>query len=490
MGRGIAQVAAQSGFQVQIWDEQPPVQQAARESIDKNLNREVEKQRLDADQLQPVLGRLSFVEDLEQLKQADIIIEAVREDVETKLGLFRKLEAGLGENVILATNTSSLSVTELSQALARPQRFAGLHFFNPVPRMKLVEIVSGLDTSAEVLDLLESFSRQIGKVPIRVKDSPGFLVNHAGRGYGPEALRILADHISQPWDIDRIMKDLPGFKMGPFELMDLVGLDVAHPVMEQIYNQFYQDPLYGPNVLAQTQMMSGRLGLKTGKGWYTYDKGRAVIPPEKSFAEASPRVWISPQEPELSQNLRACLTPLGTEFDDGAEPAAGSVCLVTPIGADATSTALEQNLDPARTVAVDMLFPIGRRWVLMAPPTVDRDRLDAVAGLFSRDKTPVTVIGDSPGFVAQRIVAQIINIACNIAEKNIGAPADIDVAVKLGLNYPHGPLEWGDLLGPERILRILQSLYDFYNISTYRPSPWLKRRVALGVSLLTTNYDV
>ncbi|MGI9379726.1 MAG: 3-hydroxyacyl-CoA dehydrogenase NAD-binding domain-containing protein, partial [Methyloligellaceae bacterium] len=300
MGRGIAQVAAQSGFQVLIWDELPQALQSARETIDKNLNREVEKSRLDADQVKSIQNRLQFVSGIEELKQADLIIEAIREDVRIKHALLKELETGLGKDVILLTNTSSLSVTELAQALEHRHRFAGLHFFNPVPSMKLVEIISSLDTSAEVLEKLENFSRQIGKVPIRVPDSPGFLVNHAGRGYGPEALRILADHIARPADIDRIMKDLPGFRMGPFELMDLVGLDVAHPVMEQIYNQFYQDPLYGPNVLAQTQMMAGRLGRKTGRGWYEYRQGKAVFPPEKSFpgkSGASPRVWISPAEP-------------------------------------------------------------------------------------------------------------------------------------------------------------------------------------------------
>ncbi|MGI9379302.1 MAG: 3-hydroxyacyl-CoA dehydrogenase family protein, partial [Methyloligellaceae bacterium] len=235
------------------------------------------------------------------------------------------------------------------------------------------------------------------------------------------------------------------------------------------------------------------LGRKTGRGWYEYRQGKAVFPPEKSFpgkSGASPRVWISPAEPELAENLQDVLAALGADFDDGPEPHAESVCLVTPIGADATGTALEQNLDPARTIAVDMLFPADRRRVLMAPPAIDRDKLNAVAGLLSRGKTPVTLIGDSPGFVAQRILTQIINIACNIAEKGIGKPTEIDSAVKLGLGYPRGPLEWGDHLGPERVLRILQSLFDFYKIATYRPSPWLQRRAALGVSLLTTGYEV
>src|SRR6266581_3778672 len=247
-----------------------------------------------------------------------------------------------------------------------------------------------------------------GHKPVRAKDTPGFIVNHAGRGYGTEALRILGEGIAEFHEVDRILRDCAGFRLGPFELFDLTGLDVSHPVMESIYRQYYEEPRYRPSPLTGQRVAAGLLGRKSGTGFYRYENGRQEEIPEPPAPAAKPtRVWISPID--LGVELSKCVANLDVEIDGDRRPGRESLCLVAPI----------------------------------------------------------------------------VNIACDIAQQRIASPADIDLAVTLGLGYPQGPLAWGDAIGGGTILGILEGLHDFYQDPRYRPSPWLKRRAMLGVSLLS-----
>jgi len=327
-------------------------------------------------------------------------------------------------------------------------------------------------------DALSGLARRFGHTPVRCKDTPGFVVNHAGRAYVPEALRLLAEGIADFATIDRILVDAAGFRLGPFGLMDLVGLDVAHAVMKSMYDQYFQEPKYRPSFLAEPRVAAGLLGRKTGRGWYEYDKdGVAAKIPEPRAPSALPRaVWAESE-------LREFLTGLGARLEH--KPSSETVCFIAPLGTDATTTALAQGLDPARTVAVDPLFGFSKRRTLMKTPATTKETIEAAHALLGSDGVPVSVINDSPGFVAQRVVAHIVNIGCDIVQMRIAAPEDLDRAVTLGLGYPRGPLAMGDTLGPKRILAILHQLHDFYGDPRYRPSPWLKRRAAIGASLLT-----
>lgn len=474
MGRGIAQVLAQCGVRTLVYDAQPGAAEKARQSIAGALARMAEKGRLSDPQ--GVLRRIEIVASPEALAPCQVVVEAIVEDLSAKKALFGGLEKVVQASCILASNTSSLSVTAMAAACKRPGRVAGYHFFNPVPVMKIVEVVDGVLTEPWVGEALAGLARRFGHSPIRCKDTPGFVVNHAGRAFVPEALRILSEGIAEPATIDRILVDAAGFRLGPFGLMDLVGMDVNHAVMKSLYQQYFEEPKYKPSFLVEPRVAAGLLGRKTQRGWFEYGP-ELTMPPEPPAPAAMPRsVWAE-------ASLRELLSSLKVEIVNSASHA--QVCFVAPLGRDATSTALEQKLDPARTVAVDPLFGFAKRRTLMVTPVTKNEVRDQAHALLASDGVPVSPIHDSPGFVAQRVVAHIVNVGCDIAQMRIAAPEDLDRAVMLGLGYPKGPLAMGDALGPRRILEVLRAMHDLYQEPRYRPSPWLRRRAELGVSLTT-----
>jgi 3-hydroxybutyryl-CoA dehydrogenase len=478
MGRGIAQVLAQCGARTLVFDAQPGAARKAKEAIGQSLGKLVEKGRLKAGDVDKTLGLIEIADSLAEMAPAHVVVEAIVEDLSAKRQLFSALEKVVKPDCILASNTSSLSVTAMAAACQRPGRVAGYHFFNPVPVMKIVEVVDGTLTEPWAGEALSALARRFGHTPVRCKDTPGFVVNHAGRAFVPEALRILSEGIADFATIDRILVEAAGFRLGPFGLMDLVGLDVAHAVMKSMYEQYFEEPKYRPSFLAEPRVAAGLLGRKTGRGWYEYDKdGVALRTPEAPAPGARPNaVWAVPELKEL-------LVALGAKPE--LKPTPEAICFVAPLGADATTTALELGLDAQRTVAVDPLFGFKKRRTLMKNPMTRKEVVEAAHGLLASDGVPVSVINDSPGFVAQRVVAHIVNVGCDIAQMRIAAPQDLDRAVTLGLGYPRGPLAMGDALDPTRILAVLEAMHAIYQEPRYRPSPWLRRRAALGLSLLT-----
>jgi len=490
MGRGIAQIAAQAGIRVLLFDALQGAASSARDTVIGTLAKLAERGKIPAEALAAASAKLEVVPRLEELAAAQIIVEAIVESLDVKKQLFQQLEDIITADCILATNTSSLSVTSIAAACKRPERVGGFHFFNPVPLMKIVEVIDGLLTAPWVSAALLALGKRMGHTAVRAKDTPGFIVNHAGRGFVTEALRIIGEGVTDFWEIDRIMREAAGFRMGPFELMDLTGLDVSQPVMESIYNQYYQEARYRPSALAAQRLAGGLLGRKSGRGFYTYSNAAAEPMPVAAVPSGKPAsVWVSQTIPEWAEAVRGIATAAGIEVETDYTPSGEALCVVTTLGTDATTACVTKGLDPARTVAIDCLLGItavkSPRRTLMTTPLTTAAMRDAAHALFAADGTPVSVIHDSAGFVAQRIIACIVNIGCDIAQQRVASPADIDRAVTLGLGYPKGPLAFGDALGALKILTILENMQQFYGDPRYRPSPWLKRRALLGVSLLT-----
>jgi 3-hydroxybutyryl-CoA dehydrogenase len=486
MGRGIAQVAAQAGIEVLLYDSGTGAADGAKAAVAAQMRRLAEKGRIGAADAEQAAARLRPVVSLDDLAGCRVVIEAIVEDLEAKRELFRALERVVGPECLIATNTSSLSVTAIAAACSRPERVGGFHFFSPVPLMRVVEVIEGVRSQPWVAERLVALAKRMGHVPVRAKDSPGFLVNHAGRAYGTEALRLLSEGVAPFHGIDDVLREAAGFPLGPFELLDLTGLDVSQPVMDSIYHQFYEEPRFRPTPLLAQRRMGGLLGRKTGEGFYRYADGARQPAAPVPVPSAQPtRAWVSRANGEAHERIASLASRLGAALDEGERPGADAICVLAPWGGDATGAALDEGLDPRRCVALDAWFGLDRMRTVMCTPLTEPRVREAAHGLFASDGVPVTMIRDCPGFIAPRVIAHVVNVACDIAQQRIASPEDIERAVTLGLGYRQGPLAMGDAMGPARVLSLLAGLQAFYGDPRYRPSPWLTRRARLGVSLAT-----
>jgi 3-hydroxybutyryl-CoA dehydrogenase len=494
MGRGIAQLLAQSNHPVLLFDNRPGAADEAITSLRKTWETLAEKGRLKDQTPSSLRLMLTAVKDLRALAGAKLVIEAIAEDLSAKQALFASLEDIVGPHTVFATNTSSLSVTAIASACKRPQRVAGLHFFNPVPLMRVVEVVQGLRTNAQVVEDLVKLIKGTGHEAVRCSDTPGFIVNHAGRGYGTEALSILRERVTDVSTIDRILRDQCGFRLGPFELMDLTALDVSHPVMESIYAQYYGEPRYRPSPITAQRLAAGMLGRKTQTGFYSYQDTAKIEQKEPGTIQlplAVPSIFIAETDKAQATQLRALLSALNLQ--ESATQTPDTLNLIAPLGFDATHiiTAFYPAL-AKRSLAIDLLMPDAatKRRVLMTTPVTDPHIVPIAQALFAGDGKPVSVIQDSAGFVTQRVMATIINIACDMCQQGITSPQELDRAVMLGLGYPQGPLAWGDAIGAKRIVQVLSSIHDITQDPRYRVSPWLARRAKLGLALTSVDASI
>lgn len=485
MGRGIVQLFAEAGYRVRLFDAFTGAAGKALEYIAEMVGKGVGKGRFSAEQGHRILSSIEVADQLQQLAGCAVVIEAIVEDLHVKRDLFAELENILGDEAILASNTSSLVMADIAAGCRIPQRVAGLHFFNPVPLMKVVEVIAAVRTAPSVVAALVALVESTGHRAVVAADLPGFLVNHAGRGLYTEGLRIVEEQVADVADVDRILREAAGFRMGPFELLDLTGLDVSGKVMSSIYSQFLQEPRLRPSPLVPPRISAGLFGRKTGEGWYRYNGAERIEPQ----ALAVPRlpgaltVWLAPECEQYDTLLDSIIATGCARVVESAEQA--SIQIVQPWGEDATTACLRLGLDPQRCIAVDPLGLPGGRVTLMQTVGTRAEVRDAAHALFATLGAPVTVINDSPGFVLQRVLATIVNIAADIAQRRIACVADIEDAVRLGLGYPCGPLAWGDRIGPKRVLRILRNLHQYTGDPRYRPSLWLVRRAEAGLSLLS-----
>ncbi len=427
-----------------------------------------------------------MAERLEQLGDCELVVEAIVERLEAKQELLRRLEAIVAPETILASNTSSLSITAIAAACERPQRVAGFHFFNPVPLMRVVEVVDGLASAPEVGDALLALAARLGHRGVRTKDSPGFIVNHAGRAYGTEALRILGEGVAECAEIDRVLREVCRLPHGavrtarsyrPRRVAPGNGIDLPAVLPGTALPPAPADPPVARRRPSRAQERPGLLSLRRRPA-----AGQARSATGAAGRHPAP-VWLGCENEDDRRTLAELLHRLGVEPETGERPSAAALCLLAAWGED-LSSAVQRFACPAeRSVGIDLLCDLERRRCLMLSPLTTPAMRDAAHALLAGDGVGVTVLRDSPGFVVQRVLAMIVNLACDIAQQGIASVEDIDQAVHLGLGYPHGPLEWGDRLGPRRLLSILQRLQTLTGDPRYRPSPWLRRRAQLGMSL-------
>ncbi|MFD7071708.1 3-hydroxyacyl-CoA dehydrogenase [Streptomyces sp. NPDC059913] len=492
MGRGIAQWAATAGHTVELGDVRAEAVTAAVDFVRSMLERAVAKGRMSGADRDAALDRLVPLDDPWAAgPEVELVVEAVREDLATKAEVFGRLERALPETAVFATNTSSLSVTTIASALKDPTRLAGLHFFNPVPLMRIVEIVPGAATRPEIPPALTAFVEGCGHRAVTVADTPGFLVNHAGRGLVTEALALLEETVGEPADIDRIARDVLGLRMGPFELMDLTGLDVTAAVIDSIWQGFRHADRLRPSYLTPNRVTAGLHGRKTGRGWYAYGPDAPAPAPEPPVTGDPDRpVFVHAPEGQDrdAAALRAALAAAGATVESGDGPSEAAVVLVPVWGTSVASAVAADGLPAGRAFGVDPLPAAGRRRVLAVTPAADpaaaRDARAVVARAAAGEEPwAVSVVRDTAGSVAQRLLASVVSVAAGIAERSIAAPGDIDLAVTAGLGYPYGPLAWGERIGAERMLALHRALHRTTGDPRHRPSRWVTERAQLGLAL-------
>lgn len=492
MGSGIAQLAAQSGAQTLLFDPVGGAAAAGAERARAGIAKLVEKGALSEDAA-TVGARLEVVSALEDLARCELIIEAAPERLALKHELFATLSE-IAPGAVLASNSSSIPVTAIARGAADPSRVVGLHFFNPAPLMPLVELIAGLQTADEALAVARAAGEAMGHRVIEATDGPGFLVNRCNRPFGLEALRLLQEKIADVETIDTIVR-AAGFRMGPFELQDLVGIDVGLEVAKSFYDLSFGEPRWRPSPLSAQMVDAGRLGRKTGQGWYTYDKGQPHRPgdpkaPERGDpAAVSNAVLISGFLP-IADELRARADDAGFAVTDAAT---GDVpWLILECGPPEDDAAPLQGAPRALLCAEGALQALDQGAAAAGfhalPPIglVELTRTEATADVaaarteefFAALGLPAVWVADAPGLVLGRIIAQVVNECAFAIGEGIGSGADIDDGMELGMNYPIGPLAWADEIGLDHIVMILDGLREEYGEERYRTAPLLRRITA------------
>ena len=482
MGRGIAQVAAAAGHEVRLFDAAPAAAAQAVDMFRADLDKLVGRNKISAEEAEKRIGRLLPVDSLDLFAGVALVIEAVVEIIQVKRDIFAQLESIVSDDVILATNTSSLSVTEISKHLIHPERFAGMHFFNPAPILPLVEIVKGAATHADVAQCLVQTAKNWKKIPVVCGSTPGFIVNRIARPFYGEAMRLLGEGAASVATIDTLLKESGGFRMGPFELTDLIGQDVNFSVTQSVCQGFFGDPRYQPSLVQQELVFAGHLGRKTGKGFYCYEDGMPAAHAQIAASAARPESVIffgtlGPAENLVEMAKTAGIEVVRSEGDGFIQIDELKIFLTDGRLATERSVAegpialFDLALDFERTKLIALAF---------ADSLSDSSRQKAI-GFFQALDIQVSVIDDVAGMVVMRTVAMLINEAIDAVYLSVASPEDIETAMLRGVNYPIGLLDWCEKLGSKRVLEVLENLAVASPDGRYRASPLLRRKAALEI---------
>ncbi|MFD6182062.1 3-hydroxyacyl-CoA dehydrogenase [Streptomyces goshikiensis] len=469
MGQGIAQVALLAGHRVLLYDINPALAADGAGIVQDRVERMAAKGRLDRAEAEDAVGRIAPAAELEDLADAALVIEAVVEDVTVKRALFAALEEVVSPDALLATNTSSLSVTELAAGLAHPGRFLGLHFFNPAPLLPLVEVVSGFATDTAAADRAHATVLGWGKTPVRCADTPGFIVNRIARPFYAEAFSVYEEQGADPATIDAVLRESGGFKMGPFQLTDLIGQDVNEAVTRSVWDSFFRSPKFTPSLAQRRLVQSGRLGRKSGHGWFPYGPDAQLPAPHTAGSEEAPdKVTVvgdlGPAADLADLMEEAGIAVTATEHGGPYIQLPGEGQLVLADG--------KTSVEFADVVYFDLALDYrgATRIALSASEDTSERTLAEAVGLFQKLGKQVSVIGDVPGMIVARTVAMLIDLTADAVARGVATAQDIDTAMRLGVNYPLGPSEWHDRLGQDWAYDLLHHLNERCPGGRYAPS--------------------
>lgn len=482
MGQGIAQVALLAGHPVRLYDALDGRAETAAAAIAARLDRLVDKGRLTAADRSAAGDRLAPVAGLAELAGCGLVIEAILEELSVKQRLFEELEEIVAEDCLLATNTSSLSVTAIAGTLKKPGRFVGLHFFNPAPLLPLVEVVSGFATEETAATRAYETARSWGKTPVRSADTPGFIVNRIARPFYAEALRLHEERAADPATIDAVLRESGGFKMGPFELTDLIGQDVNEAVTRSVWESFFQDPKFTPSLAQRRLVESRRLGRKSGQGWYAYGDDAPRAEPHTAAPAPAPASVAVHGELFQAHALAELIDgsgidvahkePIDPDFPGWIELPSGVRLFL------ADGSAADDAEAPVIHFDLALDYRSATRIALAPSVTVAEGQLREAVGLFQALGKQVSVVADVPGMIVARTVAMLVDFAQDAVARGVADGQDIDTAMRLGVNYPRGPLSWGEELGANWAAGTLERLHLEYPTGRYAPSQALRRAAA------------
>ncbi|MFD8911973.1 3-hydroxyacyl-CoA dehydrogenase [Streptomyces sp. NPDC059575] len=475
MGQGIAQVALVAGHPVRLYDAVPGRAHEAAGAIRARLDRLVAKDRLAAADRDAASARLTAAGPIEDLAGSALVVEAVVERLDVKQRLFAELEEIVGDDCLLATNTSSLSVTAIGGALRDPGRLVGLHFFNPAPLLPLVEVVSGFATDVTSATRVYETARAWGKTPVACADTPGFIVNRIARPFYAEAFAVYEAQGADPATIDAVLRESGGFRMGAFELTDLIGQDVNESVTHSVWQSFFQDVRFTPSLAQRRLVESGRLGRKSGHGWYDYAEDAERPEPHTAEKEQAPAYVIAEGTLGPASELLTLIREAGIRVREEEED--HGTRLVLPSGGQLVLTDGQTSAEFRDVVYFDLAldYRAATRVALSAAKDTSPRTLAEAIGLFQALGKDVSVIGDVPGMIVARTVARIVDLAHDAVAKGVATEEDIDTAMKLGVNYPLGPFEWSRTLGRDWAYDLLDQLHACDPSGRYAPSLALYR---------------
>jgi 3-hydroxybutyryl-CoA dehydrogenase len=489
MGAGIAQIAATAGHVVKMFDLRPNAAEQAAAELRRTLLKLAEKGRISTAEAEQAGERLQTVECIKDLADSTLVIEAIVENLDAKRKLFLELEAVVDEACVLATNTSSISITAIAAPLRVPKRFLGMHFFNPAPLMALVEVVSGLATDPGCAELVFATAVAWGKSPVHTRSTPGFIVNRVARPYYAEALRLLGEQAGDVATIDAVMREAGGFRMGPFELMDLIGHDVNYAVTRSVFDAYYQDPRFTPSLIQLELLNAGFLGRKSGRGFYRHGENAEPLLPRTEEQVQRPKDVVVYPAGQVAQALMDRLSAAGVAFSAAGAPHADGRLLSTDSCAihvtdGRCATQRARDLGTPDLALLDLSLDLGKAARIacsFADQTSPGGRR-AVVGVLQSAGLAVSVLDDVPGLAVMRTVVMLANEAAEVVNQGVCNAVAADVAMCKGVNYPRGPLAWADAIGLPQVMVVLDHLAKAYGEDRYRCSRLIRRKVYSGAS--------